>query len=116
MTEAYIEYVGSITIDIALMEATQIDEYEKVQVIDVDNSERLEVYVISGERDSGIICLNGAAARKVNVGDKVIIMTYGMVEKDEKIDPIVVLVDDRNVISGIYNYKNHGKLVLGYCQ
>jgi len=116
VTEADIEYIGSITIDIALMEAAQIGEYEKVQVVDVDNGERLETYVISGERGSGIICLNGAAARKVTVGDKVIIMTYGMVEKDEKIDPIVVLVDDKNVISGIYNYEKHGKLVLGYGQ
>ena len=72
VTQADLNYVGSITIDEALMEAANIIEGEKVQIMDIDNGERFETYVIKGERDSGCICLNGAAARKVQVGDVVI--------------------------------------------
>ena len=76
VTEANLEYMGSITIDEALLEASGIREYQKVQVVDIHNGSRLETYTIAGERNSGVICLNGAAARLVSVGDKVIIMSY----------------------------------------
>ena len=85
VTQAELNYVGSITIDAELLKQSGIFEYEKVQVVDVDNGERLETYVIAGEGGSGIICLNGAAARKVCVGDTVIIMAYAQMEKDEAI-------------------------------
>ena len=74
VTQAELDYVGSITIDEALIEAAGIHEYERVQVVDISNGNRLETYVIAGERNSGVICLNGAAARLVEIGDKVIIM------------------------------------------
>ena len=73
VTEANLQYVGSITIDVALMEAANIIENEKVQIVNVNNGERLETYVIKGERNSGVVCLNGPAARKCAVGDVVII-------------------------------------------
>lgn len=74
--QAELQYVGSITIDETLMEAAGIFEYEKVQIVDIENGNRFETYVIAGERESGMICLNGAAARQVCVGDKIIIMCY----------------------------------------
>ncbi len=112
VTQAEIDYIGSITIDEALMEAAGIYEYEKVQVVDVDNGSRLETYVISGARDSGIICLNGAAARCVNVGDKVIIMSYAVMSKEELKDnpPRVVFVDDDNKIARVTRYEKQGRL------
>ena len=83
ITEANLQYVGSITIDEALMEAANIIENEKVQVVNVNNGERLETYVIKGERDSGVICLNGPAARKCVVGDVIIIISYAMMDFNE---------------------------------
>ena len=83
VTEANLNYVGSITIDLDLMEAANIIENEKVQVVNNNNGERLETYVIKGERGSGLICLNGAAARKVAVGDVVIIIAYGSLDFEE---------------------------------
>ncbi|GAF03440.1 aspartate 1-decarboxylase [Saccharicrinis fermentans] len=83
VTEANLNYVGSITIDEDLMDEANIIENEKVQVVNNNNGERLETYVIKGERGSGVICLNGAAARKVAVGDVVIIITYAMMDLDE---------------------------------
>ena len=83
VTEANIDYVGSITIDRTLMEAAELHEYERVDVLNVNNGERLQTYVIAGERDSGIICLNGAAARKALVGDIVIILSYANVTPEE---------------------------------
>ena len=83
VTQAELNYVGSITIDETLMEAAGIFEYEKVQIADVDNGSRFETYVIAGERGSGIICLNGAAARMVSTGDKVIIMCYAQMTPQE---------------------------------
>jgi aspartate 1-decarboxylase len=83
VTEANLNYVGSITIDSELMEAANIIENEKVQVVNNNNGERLETYVIKGEPGSGVICLNGAAARKVAVGDIVIIITYASMPLDE---------------------------------
>ena len=83
VTEANLNYVGSITIDEDLMDEANIIENEKVQVVNNNNGERLETYVIKGERGSGVICLNGAAARKVVVGDVVIIITYAMMSLGE---------------------------------
>ena len=83
VTEADINYVGSITIDEDLMDAAQIVAWEKVQVVNINNGERIETYVIKGKRGSGIICLNGPAARRAVVGDLVIIISYGMVSVDE---------------------------------
>ena len=83
VTEANLNYVGSITIDEALMEAANLIEGEKVQILDIDNGERFETYVIKGPRLSGAICLNGAAARKVQVGDVVIIVSYARMDFQE---------------------------------
>jgi aspartate 1-decarboxylase len=83
VTEANLQYIGSITIDEALMQAANLIENEKVQVVNVNNGERLETYVIKGGRNSGCICLNGPAARKVSVGDIVIIMSYASMDFEE---------------------------------
>lgn len=113
VTQAELDYVGSITIDEGLMEAAGLIEYEKVQIADVDNGARFETYVIAGEKDSGVICLNGAAARHVHVGDKIIIMAYAQVEEIEAYDlkPKVVLVDDENKMTRVTNYEKHGTLI-----
>ena len=98
VTGAYLEYMGSITIDSTLMKLAGILPGERVQIVDNNNGARLETYVIEGEPDSGVICLNGAAARKVTVGDKVIIIAYAMMTHQEAQDcvPKVVMVDDDN--------------------
>ncbi|MEW5924576.1 MAG: aspartate 1-decarboxylase [Candidatus Zixiibacteriota bacterium] len=98
ITEANLDYEGSITIDADLMAAADIVEYEKVQIANVSNGERLETYVIRGEPGSGTICLNGAAARKGNKGDIIIIISYGLIEKEKaaSFKPKVVKVDNRN--------------------
>lgn len=83
VTEANLQYVGSITIDEDLMDAANILENEKVQVVNINNGERLETYVIKGERGSGDLCLNGPAARKVAVGDVVIVIAYAMLDFEE---------------------------------
>lgn len=83
VTQAELHYVGSITIDEALMDAARLIEGEKVQVVNINNGERLETYVITGERNSGVICLNGPAARKAQVGDIVIIISYASMELEE---------------------------------
>jgi aspartate 1-decarboxylase len=83
ITQAELHYVGSITIDEALMDAANIIEGEKVQVVNVNNGERLETYVIKGKRNSGTICLNGPAARKAQVGDMVIIISYASLDFEE---------------------------------
>ena len=99
VTEADINYEGSITIDTDLMEAADILPYEKVQVLDIDNGSRLETYAIEGKAGSGVICMNGAAARLVHPGDKVIILTYHDVPEEQAREnhPIVVNVDAKNV-------------------
>lgn len=86
VTEANLHYVGSITIDEDLMDASDILENEKVQIVNINNGERLETYVIKGKRGTGEICLNGPAARKVAVGDIVIIISYAMLDKEEAKD------------------------------
>ena len=83
VTEANLNYIGSITIDEDLMDAANLIPYEKVSVVNNNNGERFETYVIKGERASGIICLNGAAARKVQPGDVLIIMSYAMMDFEE---------------------------------
>ncbi|MCS7301978.1 MAG: aspartate 1-decarboxylase [Bacteroidota bacterium] len=98
ITEANLHYEGSLTLDQALMEAADILPYEQVSVLNINNGERFETYVIPGERGSGVVCLNGAAARKGVVGDKVIILTYAEMTDEEahRHTPTVVLVDDQN--------------------
>lgn len=110
--QAELNYVGSITIDEDLLEVSGIYEYEKVQIADVDNGNRFETYAIAGERGSGMICLNGAAAHMVSLGDKIIIMSYAQMTPEEIKDnqPKVVFVDDDNNITRITNYEKHGKL------
>ena len=110
--QAALDYVGSITIDVDLLEASGIIEYEKVQIVDVDNGARFETYVIAGERGSGMICLNGAAARCVQANDKIIIMCYCDMDEEEAKNhkPKVIFVNDENKISRITNYEKHGQL------
>ena len=110
--QAELDYVGSITVDEALMEAAGIVEYEQVQIVDVNNGSRFTTYVIAGERGSGLICLNGAAARQVSVGDKVIIMCYAQMTPEEAAAhaPKVVFVDEANRISKLTRYEKHGRL------
>ncbi len=95
VTESNLDYIGSITIDEALMEAANIIANEKVQVVDNNNGNRFETYVIKGERGSGVICLNGAAAHLVSVGDVVIIMAYAMMDAEEAatFKPAVIFPD-----------------------
>ncbi len=98
VTEADLDYEGSITIDSELLEAADILPHEQVQVVDVTNGARLETYVIAGQGGSGIVCLNGAAAHLVHKGDTVIIISYAMVEEKEarKLVPKVLYVDEKN--------------------
>ncbi|KXK37739.1 MAG: aspartate 1-decarboxylase [Saprospiraceae bacterium] len=101
VTEANLNYVGSITIDEALMEAANLYEGEKVQIVNNNNGERIETYVIKGERNSGMICLNGAAARKAAVGDIVIIISYALMTPEEAktFKPVAVFPDENNRLS-----------------
>lgn len=112
VTQAELNYVGSITIDAELMSAAGLFEYEKVQIADVDNGARFETYVIAGEAGSGVICLNGAAARCVACGDKVIIMSYARLAPEEIPDhpPRVVFVDEANRPVRVTRYEKHGRL------
>ncbi len=95
VTQADLNYVGSITIDEALMEAANMIEGEKVQIMDVDNGERFETYIIKGQRESGCICLNGPAARRVQVGDVVIVASYALMDFEEakRFRPWVIFPD-----------------------
>ena len=112
VTQAELDYVGSITVDIALLEQAGIFEYEKVQIVDVNNGARFETYTIAGERGSGVMCLNGAAARMVQTGDKIILMTYVNVTPEEakEMRPTVLFVDEKNQITSITNYEKHGEI------
>ncbi len=112
VTQACLDYVGSITIDEDLMNAADILVNEKVQVVDINNGERLETYAIPGPRGSGVICLNGAAARLVQPGDKVIIITYAMLDDREARDwkPTVAFLDADNRISEMKNEEIHGEI------
>lgn len=112
VVQAELNYVGSITVDQDLLDASGIYEYEKVQIVDIDNGSRFETYTIAGERGSGMICLNGAAARCVSVGDKIIIMSYAQLTPEELKDyhPRVVFVDEANKPARITTYEKHGLL------
>lgn len=101
VTQAELHYVGSITIDEDIMDAANVIENEKVQVVNINNGERLETYVIKGERGSGTICLNGPAARKVQVGDVIIVISYASMDFEEakNWEPTVVFPDHNNKIS-----------------
>ena len=100
ITQAELNYVGSVTIDEDLMDAAGLFEYEHVHIVNVNSGSRIETYVIAGERGSGVICLNGAAARAGQKGDPVIIMC-----------PKVVFVDDKNAIVRVADYEKHGALM-----
>ena len=112
VTQADLDYVGSITIDTALLRESGIMEYEKVEIADIDNGNRFETYAIAGEENSGVICLNGAAAKCVNVGDKIIIMAYASMTPEEAKThkPVVLFVDQDNKIARKANYEKHGLL------
>ena len=112
VTQSDLNYVGSVTIDARLMREAGIVEYEKVAIADIDNGNRLETYAIVGEEDSGIICLNGAAARCVSAGDKVIIMAYADMTPEEArtFKPAVLFVDENNKIVRKASYEHHGLL------
>ena len=101
VTQADLNYIGSITIDEDLMDAANLLEHERVQIVNINNGERLETYVIKGERGSGTICLNGPAARKVSVGDIVIVISYCMVTPEEYKNhvPKTVHVNSANQLS-----------------
>lgn len=103
VTDANLKYEGSITIDETLMEAADFLPYEKVQIVNNNNGARFETYIIKGERDSGTICLNGAAARLVQPGDVVIIIAYAHVEEKElaEFKPRIVAVNEKNQVTGI---------------
>ncbi|CCO08678.1 aspartate 1-decarboxylase [Desulforamulus hydrothermalis] len=110
VTEANLNYMGSITIDKDLMEAAGILPHEKVQVVNNNNGARLETYVIEGEPGSGVICLNGAAARQAQPGDTVIIIAYTMLDEREArtFKPRVVMVDENNKITRVIQEECHG--------
>ena len=110
--QAELNYIGSITIDPVLMDSAGIYEYEKVQIVDIENGNRFETYTIAGEPNSGMICLNGAAARCVQKGDHIIIMAYCQLENDEVKDhkPKVVFVNEKNEIVKTASYEKYGVL------
>ncbi|EWM54501.1 aspartate 1-decarboxylase [Ruminococcus flavefaciens] len=112
ITQAELNYVGSVTIDEELMEAAGLYEYERVHISNVNSGSRIETYVIAGERGSGVICLNGAAARSGQKGDHVIIMAYANMSPEEikTHRPKVVFVGDKNEIIRVADYEKHGEL------
>lgn len=112
VTQAELDYVGSITVDEDLLDAAGIREYEMVQIVDINNGSRFETYTIAGERGSGVMCLNGAAARCVSVHDKIILMAYAQMNPEEADGhkPTVVFVDEDNKPVRITSYEKHGRL------
>lgn len=113
VTEANLNYVGSITIDEDLMEAADLWENEKVQVVNINNGARLETYVIPGPRGSGVICLNGAAARHAQPGDKVIIISYALMTEEEAREyrPRIVLMGEGNRPAGMTGKEEHATIL-----
>ncbi len=101
VTQSELNYIGSITLDMDLVDAADLIPGEKVQIVNNNNGERFETYVIEGERGSGVVCLNGAAARKVQVGDILIVISYGLIDKSaaRSYRPIVVFPDEKNRIT-----------------
>ncbi len=112
VTEANLNYVGSITIDEDLMDIADLIKNEKVQIVNNNNGNRFETYVIPGERGSGMICLNGAAARLVHPGDIIIIISYGLFERNEAklFNPKIVFVDENNKVVEIKDKEQHGEI------
>lgn len=112
ITQSELDYIGSITIDEDLMDAAGLIEYEHVHIVNVNSGSRIETYVIAGERGSGVICLNGAAARSGQRGDHIIVMSYANVTPEEakKSSPQVVFVDEKNKPIRTARYEHHGKL------
>ena len=110
--QAELNYIGSITVDPVLMESAGIYEYEKVQIVDIENGSRFETYTIAGEPNSGMICLNGAAARCVQKGDHIIIMAYCQLDDKEvkQHKPKVVFVNEKNEIVKTASYEKYGVL------
>jgi aspartate 1-decarboxylase len=110
VTDADLHYMGSITVDVELMEAADLLPYERVQVVDIDNGSRLETYVIEGGRGSGDMVLNGAAARMIHKGDKIIVFSYNVVDEVEALHhkPKIVHVDELNRISFVDDHVNAG--------
>ena len=121
VTDADLNYVGSITIDTDLMEAANLMPYEKVQIVDINNGSRLETYVIPARSGTGAICINGAAARLVQPGDLVIIISYAMLDEAELANfrPVVVFVDDHNKVKEITHlepgFKTHLQVLSDVC-
>ena len=113
VTEANLNYVGSITIDEDLMDLIDVYENEKVQIVDNNNGARFETYVIPGPRGSGVICLNGAAARLVQPGDKVIIISYGMMTSEEakNYKPLIAILDDNNKVVNTIKEELHSTVL-----
>lgn len=103
VTEANVAYTGSLTLDADLMEAVDLLPYEQVHVLDVDNGARLVTYCIEGFRGSGVVCVNGAAARSIFAGDKIIVIAYGQMESEEleRFTPKVIVLDERNKIQQV---------------
>ena len=114
--QAELQYVGSVTVDTDLLDAAGILEYEMVQIVDIENGNRFETYTIAGEAGSGMICLNGAAARQAAVGDHIIIMCYAQMTPEEAKEhkPDVVFVDEENRIVRVTNYERYGELTEKY--
>lgn len=112
VTEANLNYMGSITIDESLLAVSGILPNEKVQIVNNNNGNRFETYVIAGEKDSGVICLNGAAARLVQPGDKVIIIAYGILTQEEAKEfiPTIVMVDEKNRVKEVRGKELHGQV------
>ena len=112
ITQAELIYIGSITIDEDLMDSANIREYEHVHIVNVNSGSRIETYAIAGERGSGMICLNGAAARAGQKGDFIIIMSYADMTPEEikENPPYVVFVDENNKITRRSRYEKHGRL------
>jgi aspartate 1-decarboxylase len=113
VTDANLNYEGSLTVDIALLELADINELELVSIVNINNGERFETYIIEGERNSGVICLNGAAARKVQVGDKIIVMSFCSLTNDEIAThkPNIVFVDENNKLKEKTNKVIAGKII-----
>ncbi len=111
VTEANLNYMGSITIDSELLKASDILVHERVQVVNLNNGSRLETYVIPGEANSGVVCLNGAAARLAQPGDRVIIISYAMMDRKQALEytPTVVMVDEQNKIMEVRSEERHGE-------
>ena len=103
VTEANLNYVGSITIDKVLLNASGIKQNQKVEILNINNGERFSTYVIEGKENSGVICLNGAAARKAEIGDKIIVVAYALLDEREQMTfrPKIAHVDDKNRIIAV---------------